>query len=144
MEEFHLLLFCKVPPKSVFGQSIIAKTVERMVLPTSLCHRPCFSKDWVTQRLNIHAYMERKGGLQLTFQRMWKESSTRHSEGGSSESYADVIPNLDMLIEFHDRRPKAFQAIMEFATWCIIPCSSAPKEEATTSNLDEIWLPAAQ
>lgn len=37
--------------------SIIAKTVEKIVLPnsspTSLCHKPCFSKYWVIQMWNI-------------------------------------------------------------------------------------------
>lgn len=119
-KSFTCYCFAKFLWKVSSGKwSIIAKTVERMILTTSLCHRPCFSKVWVTQRLNIHAWkfsLERKGRLQLIFQRMCKESSTRHSEGGFSESYIDAIPNLDMLIKVHDRRPKAFQAIVEFAT----------------------------
>lgn len=137
----------KFPWEVFLGKrSITAKTVEGMVLPTSLCHRPCFSKVWVTQRQNIHACVERKGGLQLTFQRMCKESSTSHSEGGFSKSYIDVMPNLDMLMKFHDRRPKAFQAVLEFATdgEPFLKAVHRKRKQPTTSNLDEIWLPAAQ
>lgn len=44
------------------------------------------------------------------------ESHPSGTGGGFSEEDIHVIPNLDMLIQIHDRRPKASQVIVEFAT----------------------------
>lgn len=44
------------------------------------------------------------------------ESHPSGTEGGFSEQDIHVTPKLDMLIQIHDRRPKASQVIVEFAT----------------------------
>lgn len=128
---FFAIVLQSFPEKLFFGQSIMVKTVENMVLlnssPTLFCHRPCFSKDWIIQMLNILSVAtsqfnwsmptwEGKEWLCLTFQRTCWAWSIRHSEGGFSEQYVHVTPNLDVLKKIHDRRPKAFQVMVELAT----------------------------
>lgn len=128
---FFAMVLQSFPWKVFLGKlSIRVKTVEKMVLlnssPTLLCHRPCFSKEWMLMlslqsvaacRLNWSTpTWGRKEWLRLAFQGTCWASSIRHSEGAFSEQYVHVTPNLDVLTKIHDRKPKAFQVTVELAT----------------------------